>query len=59
MKMIETGEKLAVLRQEVDTLKKRIGDHATGHIYTAISVIEQRIKELEDEFENEQRQRNR
>lgn len=35
------------LQYEVKVLKGMIEEHATGHIHTAISVLEHRIKELE------------
>jgi hypothetical protein len=34
------------LQDEIEILKSRIEDHGTGHIHTAISVLESRIKEL-------------
>ena len=37
---------LAVLRDEVEVHKSRLEPHDTGHLHTAISVIEQRIAEL-------------
>mgnify|MGYP006176178761 FL=1 len=37
---------LAVLRDEVEVHKSRLEPHDTGHLHTAISVIEHRIAEL-------------
>ena len=37
---------LAVLRDEVEVHKSRIQQHDTGHLHTAIAVIERRIAEL-------------
>ena len=34
------------LQDEIEILKSRIEDHDTGHIHTAISVLESRVKEL-------------
>jgi len=34
------------LKDEIEILKSRIEDHNTGHIHTAISVLEFRVKEL-------------
>lgn len=34
------------LKDEIEILKSRIEDHDTGHIHTAISVLESRVKEL-------------
>lgn len=42
---------IRVLRGQVEVLKSRIKPHATGHIHTAIGVIETRIKELLKEKE--------
>lgn len=36
---------LSHLKQEVEILKSRIQEHDTGHIITAIQVLEERIKE--------------
>jgi hypothetical protein len=38
--------RLAVLRDEVEVHKSRLEPHDTGHLHTAISVIERRIAEL-------------
>ena len=40
---------IKVLRGEVEVLTKRVKEHATGHIITAIGVINKRIEELIDE----------
>jgi len=34
------------LKEEIEYLKRQIQPHDTGHIYTAISVLEARVKEL-------------
>ena len=39
----------AVLKNEIETLKARIQPHDTGHLHTAIAVMERRIKEMENE----------
>ena len=38
--------RLAVLRDEIEIHKSRLPPHDTGHLHTAISVIERRIEEL-------------
>ena len=38
---------LAVLNDEIDVCKSRIQPHDTGHLYTAISVMESRLDELD------------
>ena len=39
--------RIAVLNDEIEVLKSRIEPHDTGHLYTTISTLEHRIKELE------------
>jgi hypothetical protein len=34
------------LENEIEVLKSRLQDHDTGHLHTAISVLEERVKEL-------------
>jgi len=34
------------LKEEIEYLKKQIQPHDSGHIYTTISVLEDRVKEL-------------
>jgi hypothetical protein len=36
-----------VLKSEVEVLKSRLQPQDTGNLYTAIAVLEERIKELE------------
>ena len=43
----ENNIRIAVLMDEIEVLKSRIEPHDTGHIYTTISTLEHRIKELE------------
>lgn len=38
--------KVNVLENEINVLKSRLQDHDTGHLHTAISVLEDRVKEL-------------
>jgi hypothetical protein len=38
----------AVLQREIDILRSRLQPHDTGHLHTAINVLEQRILELID-----------
>ena len=35
-----------ILELEISTLRSRLKDHDTGHLHTAISVLEERVKEL-------------
>jgi len=59
MQVFDTQEKIRLISEEVQVLKSRIQEHGTGHIHTAISVMEHRIAELEEQFIKEQGQRNR
>ena len=43
----ENNIRIAVLRDEIEVLKSRIEPHDTGHLYTTISTLEHRIRELE------------
>jgi len=45
---------LRVLQQEISVLKTKIMPEDSGHIYTAISVIKDRIQELEQELTPEE-----
>ena len=38
--------RLAVLRDEIEIHKSRLQPHDTGHLHTAISVIQRRIEEI-------------
>ena len=38
--------RLAVFQDEIEIHKSRLQPHDTGHLHTAISVIERRIEEL-------------
>jgi hypothetical protein len=43
----EEKVRIAVLKDEIELLKSRIEPRETGHLHTAISVIQHRLKELE------------
>jgi len=45
---------LQVLAQEIQLLKSRIQPSDTGHIYTAINVLESRVFELENTLTQEE-----
>ena len=42
------------LQEEIGVLKDRIQPHDTGHIYTTISTLEERVKEINEELEKNQ-----
>ena len=50
-KRMNTQQHVKHLQYEVEILKSMIQKHDTGHIHTAISVLEHRIKELESSTE--------
>ena len=43
-------DKIFYLADEIEVLKSRVGEHGTGHIKTAIHVMEYRIEELKAEL---------
>ena len=45
----EIIDAIKVLRNEVEVLTSRLKPHATGHLHTAIGVINSRIDELIEE----------
>jgi|ETNmetMinimDraft_21_1059911.scaffolds.fasta_scaffold03004_2 hypothetical protein len=44
-------ERIMVLMEEIAILKTKLQPHDTGHIHTAISVLEERVEELQHELE--------
>ena len=50
MKIKDKKEHIQALIAELDVLKSRVEPHDTGHILTAISVLEERVKELLNEL---------
>jgi hypothetical protein len=46
-KRMNTQQHIQHLQHEITVLKDMIKEHGTGHIHTAIYVLENRIKELE------------
>ncbi len=43
-----TVDKIIVLMEEISVLKSRFKDHDTGHLQTAVNVLENRVRELRD-----------
>ncbi len=41
------------LLEEIKVLRKRIQTNNTGHIHTTVSVLEGRVKEIQDKIINE------
>ena len=48
-------EKIIILMEEIAILKIIIKPQATGHLYTAINVIQERVLELQDKVEKDLR----
>ena len=46
-------ERLIFLVEEICILKTKIREHDTGHIHTAINVLEHRVKEMKEKLYNE------
>tara|TARA_R100001480_G_scaffold106457_2_gene108671 strand:+ start:3397 stop:3561 length:165 start_codon:yes stop_codon:yes gene_type:complete len=46
----ETIKTVKVLRKEVEILTSRLEPHDTGHLHTAISVINSRIDEMMEQL---------
>ena len=40
--------RLTILKEEIELLKEQILPHDTGHIYTAISVLENQISQIKE-----------
>jgi prefoldin subunit 5 len=59
MKDYTTRDIIDVLKSQIEYLKTEIREHSTGHIHTAISVLNHRIQQLEQQFLQEQQTRNR
>jgi len=59
MKDYTTRDIIDVLRSQIEYLKTEIREHDTGHIHTAIGVLNHRIQQLEQQFLEEQQTRNR
>ncbi len=43
--------RLTVLKEEVELLKEQIRPHDTGHIHTTISVLTERLEEIQKELD--------
>ena len=59
MKDFTTRNIIDVLTSQIEYLKTEIKEHDTGHIHTAIGVLNHRIQQLEQQFLEEQQTRNR
>ena len=47
---IVTVDKIIVLMEEITVIKSRYTDSDTGHLRTAVSVLENRVQELRDKI---------
>lgn len=59
MRAFDTQERIKLIDEEILVLNSRIEEHGTGHIHTAINVLQHRKQELEQQFLTEQQQRNK
>ena len=46
-------DRLVFLVEEIGILKTKIEERGTGHIHTAIGVLEHRVKEVKDKLNND------
>ena len=46
----EIVEVIKVLRKEVEILTSRLEPHDTGHLHTAVNVLQSRVEELREEL---------
>ena len=44
-------DRLIFLMEEIAILKSRLQPHETGHIHTAISVLQERVREVKAEID--------
>tara|TARA_B100000029_G_scaffold107987_1_gene99277 strand:+ start:51 stop:221 length:171 start_codon:yes stop_codon:yes gene_type:complete len=49
---LATVDKIIVLVEEIAVLKSRYTESDTGHLRTAVSVLENRVKELRERVHN-------
>tara|TARA_B100000287_G_scaffold435636_1_gene505182 strand:- start:7196 stop:7363 length:168 start_codon:yes stop_codon:yes gene_type:complete len=49
--MVSCVDRLQVLLEEVSILKSKLQPHDTGHIHTAISVLNERIEQVKKNIE--------
>jgi hypothetical protein len=51
--IVKKAQHLLCILHEIQILKERLQPHDTGHISTAISVLQQRVRELQKEIDND------
>ena len=52
-------KRIQIIEEEIELLRGRIEEHGTGHIHTAINVLESRVRELNQQELDSQRSRNK
>ena len=52
-------KRIQIIEEEIELLRGRIEEHGTGHIYTAINLLENRVRELNQQELDSQRSRNK
>ena len=48
-------ERIIILMEEIALIKSRIQPQATGHLHTAVNVLQERVEELQNNIENKMR----
>ena len=49
---LATVDKIIILVEEIAVLKSRYTEHDTGHLRTAVGVLENRVQELKERVHN-------
>ena len=57
--MIDNVKRMQILEEEIEVLRGQLQEHDTGHIHTAIGVLQDRVRELRQEELEYQRARNK
>jgi len=48
---VSAVDRLIMLTEEIAILESRLQPHDTGHLYTAIGVLKERLSEIRDEID--------
>jgi len=49
--IVNCTDRMVVLVEEIGILKARYQEHDTGHLRTAVSVLEKRVQEIKDNLD--------
>lgn len=50
--IINCTDRMVVLVEEIGILKSRFQEHDTGHLRTAVSVLEKRVQEIKENIDS-------